>query len=257
MSKGQKGDRKKINNRLLAEQTILHMNLDGSIREVLPLRFGDLVLRDPDIHPRFAMLNGKPLYKVTTMIDSILTIYARYGFGDTLYLYDSLATLIAKINESFYRSELDSNDYVIQDKSNIKTAHLKLRGARMLYDVPYLDKPLSKETSVNFVENNSQGTAPEAYVLSQNYPNPFNPMTTISFNASNASLVTVKVYNVLGQEIKTLMNQELVEEGVHELRFDASALSSGVYFYRLTAKPVDDDGVVSGFTAVKKMLLMK
>jgi spore coat protein A len=84
--------------------------------------------------------------------------------------------------------------------------------------------------------------------LEQNYPNPFNPSTVINFSVPNENtLVTLKVYNSLGQEVGTLINQ-VVPAGNHEVQFDASGLSSGVYFYTLNA---------GNFFDSKKMILMK
>ncbi|MDP2209377.1 MAG: T9SS type A sorting domain-containing protein, partial [Bacteroidota bacterium] len=88
---------------------------------------------------------------------------------------------------------------------------------------------------------------PEKFALNQNYPNPFNPTTTIQFDLPKASFVTLKVYNVLGQEVAILVNEKR-EAGRYEVEFNASALSSSVYFYRLVA---------GDFMAVKKFILMK
>ncbi len=88
---------------------------------------------------------------------------------------------------------------------------------------------------------------PLTYALYQNYPNPFNPTTTIKYSIPNTEHVTLKVYNILGQEVMTLVN-DTQRPGVYEVKFDASGLASGVYFYRLNA---------GSFTAVKKMLLVK
>jgi len=85
------------------------------------------------------------------------------------------------------------------------------------------------------------------YALDQNYPNPFNPSTTISFAVPAKSLVTVKVYNVLGKEVATLANGEF-ESGRHSVEFNASDLASGVYYYTISA---------GNFTSTKKMILMK
>ena len=88
---------------------------------------------------------------------------------------------------------------------------------------------------------------PEVYTLDQNYPNPFNPSTTISFSLPHESKVSLKVFNMLGQEVATLVNGNQTA-GPHEVVFNAAGLSSGVYFYKL----------VSGdFTQVKKMSLLK
>ncbi|MBS1515601.1 MAG: T9SS type A sorting domain-containing protein [Bacteroidetes bacterium] len=85
------------------------------------------------------------------------------------------------------------------------------------------------------------------YKLMQNYPNPFNPATKIRFELPKSSFVNLKVYNSAGKEIATLVNEKLAQ-GVYETEFDASALSSGVYFYKI---------VTGDFIQTKKMLLVK
>ena len=93
-----------------------------------------------------------------------------------------------------------------------------------------------------------KGTAvPASYGLSQNYPNPFNPSTVIQYGLPTAGLTTLKVYNVLGQEVATLVN-EVQAPGTYTVRFNASSLSSGVYFFRVQS---------GSFSAVKKMVLVK
>ena len=88
---------------------------------------------------------------------------------------------------------------------------------------------------------------PIEYNLSQNYPNPFNPSTTIAYSIPKDGLVTLKVYDILGKEVVTLIN-ELQTAGTKNITYDASELSSGVYYYQL----------VSGeFTSTKKLILMK
>ena len=94
---------------------------------------------------------------------------------------------------------------------------------------------------------------PEKYSLSQNYPNPFNPVTKIRFDVILDSRfrgndkVVLKVYDVMGREVQTLVNERL-QPGTYETSFDGSMLSSGVYFYKLTT---------DGFTETKKMLMIK
>lgn len=78
------------------------------------------------------------------------------------------------------------------------------------------------------------GELPQAFNLEQNYPNPFNPKTTIKFQLPVSSTVSLKVYNVLGQEVADLINGEM-NAGTFEAAFDASKLSSGIYYYKLTA----------------------
>ncbi|HRU46484.1 MAG TPA: carbohydrate binding domain-containing protein, partial [Candidatus Marinimicrobia bacterium] len=92
-------------------------------------------------------------------------------------------------------------------------------------------------------------TTPEKFALRQNYPNPFNPTTNINFTLPEPGNVTLKVYNMLGQEVATLINNEhRGANATHSILFDGSKLSSGVYFYTLTY----GDKTVS-----KKMVLMK
>ena len=93
---------------------------------------------------------------------------------------------------------------------------------------------------------------PRSFTLFQNYPNPFNPTTAISYQLSAVSTVSLKVYDVLGREVATLVNQKQ-NAGSYSVTFDASRLASGVYFYRLVA--VGDNG--QRFVAVKKLLVLK
>jgi mannose/cellobiose epimerase-like protein (N-acyl-D-glucosamine 2-epimerase family) len=100
--------------------------------------------------------------------------------------------------------------------------------------------------SVNAVAASMSHT-PNNFQLMQNYPNPFNPITTISYQLSAISFTTLKVYDAIGREIATLVN-EMNEAGNYSIQFDAQKLSSGIYFYRLQA---------GEFVEVKKMLVMK
>jgi len=95
--------------------------------------------------------------------------------------------------------------------------------------------------------NESPKALPTEFILFQNYPNPFNPATNIKFQVLNLCLVTLKVYNVLGNEVAVIVNKEL-SPGIYRYRWDAKGMASGVYFYKLSS---------GKYTAVKKMLLMK
>ncbi len=92
------------------------------------------------------------------------------------------------------------------------------------------------------------GTGPDKFVLTQNYPNPFNPSTLIEFVVPKSGVATVKVYNVLGQEVASLFEGNAEEGKIYAVRFDASKLPSGLYFYTLRS---------AGKVETKKMLLMK
>lgn len=92
-----------------------------------------------------------------------------------------------------------------------------------------------------------KGEIPTAFALKQNYPNPFNPGTTIIYDLPRSSNVTLAVFDLLGREVSVVVN-EVVNAGYHEVSFDASSLASGVYMYRLHA---------GDFVSTKKMLILR
>ncbi len=98
----------------------------------------------------------------------------------------------------------------------------------------------------SFVEHVGMNT-PADYKLSQNYPNPFNPATTIEFSLPKSGYVTVKVFNTLGEEIQTLVDQDLLP-GNYRVQLDARSLASGVYFYRM---------VTSRFQQTREMIVIR
>jgi hypothetical protein len=94
---------------------------------------------------------------------------------------------------------------------------------------------------------NENPLAVSDYKLSQNYPNPFNPVTVISYQVPVKSFVSLKVYDIIGREIQSLVNEEK-DAGRYEIYFDASSLSSGVYFYKIKS---------DSYSEIKKMVLIK
>ncbi|MBK6537003.1 MAG: T9SS type A sorting domain-containing protein [Ignavibacteria bacterium] len=102
-------------------------------------------------------------------------------------------------------------------------------------------------TVITSISENTLTGIPDKFSLGQNYPNPFNPSTKIRFDVPNSGNVSLKVYNELGKEVSTLVNS-FRNAGSYEINFDASALSSGIYFYSLES---------NGLTSTKKMLLVK
>ncbi len=121
----------------------------------------------------------------------------------------------------------------------------QLKSALLDSSTIYVDD-IQVNGSVTGVQGGNSGV-PAAFELMQNYPNPFNPTTTIVFNVQGPGFVSLKVYDVLGREVATLVNRQ-ESAGGHTVTFDASKLPSGVYFYRLNA---------GNYTATKKMVLAK
>jgi len=112
------------------------------------------------------------------------------------------------------------------------------------------------DQAVNIVEEivpqgtsgvNDESGIPEVYSLMQNYPNPFNPSTKIEYSIPEVSFATIEVYDMLGNEVATLVNEEKAT-GSYEVKFDAAGLSSGIYFYKLQA---------GSFVETKKMILLR
>jgi hypothetical protein len=108
-----------------------------------------------------------------------------------------------------------------------------------------LDGVTWSSTGITAVENENQ--IPTEFSLSQNYPNPFNPSTSIKYQVSKSSQVLLKVYDLLGREVAELVNEEK-PVGTYEVTFDASELSSGVYYYQIKAE---------NYLETKKMVLLR
>jgi hypothetical protein len=116
----------------------------------------------------------------------------------------------------------------------------------------------NNKITVDFVATTTQtdvndpSQSVQKYSLQQNYPNPFNPATNISFNLAKSSFVTLKVFNLLGEEVASLINRNM-NQGTHTVKFDARRFNSGVYLYKLEASGPDGEQ----FRSVKKMILTK
>jgi hypothetical protein len=139
-------------------------------------------------------------------------------------LYDIAAGETRNPNGSFW---ITYNPSTIPDTFNLKF-ELGMSG-HVCWTIPVILRvgPL--------VEVAQKGTMPTAYALTQNYPNPFNPSTTITYELPKTTVVKLSVYDVLGREVSVLVNEKR-DAGVHNVKFDAAGLASGVYFYRLQAE---------------------
>ncbi len=99
----------------------------------------------------------------------------------------------------------------------------------------------------DFTDVKNENEIPAEYTLANNYPNPFNPETTIEYKVPQQGFVTIKVYDILGKKISTLVNEEK-NPGIYKIRFSGENLSSGIYFYVMTA---------NGKNFINKMCLIK
>jgi hypothetical protein len=133
-------------------------------------------------------------------------------------------------------------DYSFTDKN--------LQAGKYQYRLRMIDNDGSFEYS-NMVE--TEVTAPKNFELSQNYPNPFNPSTKIDYQIPSDAKVIMEVYNIAGQKVAELVNQEQ-SAGYYSVDFGSSKLSSGVYIYRIVAS---DKATGNNFSSIKKMMLLK
>lgn len=170
-------------------------------------------------------------------------IYVNDGTGDTrVELQDGNHNY-----ENFWDANLPNDPNNIQVTAT--STMLELRGVLFFSFSYYKLTPRKDDDFVDFVTDVEQDNSslPKSFELSQNYPNPFNPSTVIRYSIPNASNVSLKIYNLLGQEVKTLVSATKAP-GTYDVSFNASELSSGIYFYSLRA---------GNFYQVKKMMLLK
>ena len=140
---------------------------------------------------------------------------------------------------------LNTNPFVLP---SLKNGDHKI----FLFNKSYIDLPIESAAGMvtqNLLidENETISNIPFEYSLMQNYPNPFNPATTINYTLAAAGKVEIKVYDILGREVMTLVN-DFQDAGSHSVFFNAASLSSGIYFYRINS---------GSFQDVKKMVLVK
>ncbi|MBI3765711.1 MAG: T9SS type A sorting domain-containing protein [Ignavibacteriales bacterium] len=227
----------RYNNRLAGELLALKVNIAASDAGIIQEGLGDLVFKDTALQSN--PLNYKKLRQITGTIDSILTIWRSYHVN-----YTSLASSLKKINAAF-DGPFDT----------VSTSPLRITSTKALFSIPYLLPSIDRPTAIPAFEARPVDPGvPDEFTLFQNYPNPFNPFTTIEFVVPEPSVVTVRVVNILGQEVSTPIDHLTMEDGHQVMDFDASNLSSGVYFYQLIAEPLSGNVTMS---QVKKMMVLK
>ncbi len=140
----------------------------------------------------------------------------------------------------------DSRISVMNDMNNQQYSfNFNKKPASVIFDPD--DNIVLKTASTSLVSVDPNKKLPLEFSLEQNYPNPFNPSTTIKYSIPKASFVTLKVYDILGREMTSLINEEK-PAGIYEVKLNAVNLASGVYFYRITA---------GNFVSTKKFIILK
>ncbi|MBI1807285.1 MAG: immune inhibitor A, partial [Ignavibacteria bacterium] len=217
------------NNKLFAEAIAFRENIIGSDLGYIPGGFGNLVFDEGTggANP----MNGLSLREVAARLDSFMSSYKDTGAITGCYATPSAftsmdpETLYAKVREinCAFSGPLDTVSFA---------TGLKFTDVKALADVSFLrlDPRAAFRTYVpSYSEMNA---IPEQYTLYQNYPNPFNPTTVIEFYLPEQSIVTLKIYNTLGQEVASIFDRQLMDDGSQQIEFNAANLPSGVYFYR-------------------------
>ena len=206
----------KYNNIGWAEGVMLRLNLIASQTKVTPENFGALVI-DTSYILFGRNLQGMPLDALAGYMDSIMTYYATFNIGgeNASSEYKTLtdfAYFLQRINSGFY-SSLEPSNYHI-DTANVMGGEknkyaVTLWGTHSASDVGIVRRIIGR-VAEPLVLHGRNSIIPELVQLEQNYPNPFNPTTTIEFSLPYASVVTLSVYNILGQEVSSLLlNHEM------------------------------------------------
>jgi len=227
----------RYNNQIVGELIALKLNIAASDAGIIPEQLGDIVFRDTiQTNP----LNNKKLRQIAESVDSMLTMWRWYKNIN----YSLISTTLHRINTAF-NGQFDT----------VSTSPLRFKPTKALFSVPFLRPSVDPPTIVpQFYSKMTEEDIPENYILNQNYPNPFNPWTTIEFSIPEPATVTLKIYNIIGQEVAVLFDGVMMEDDNYIVDFDASNLPSGVYFYRLIAEP-SSGGEVRNL--VKKMVVLK
>ncbi len=248
----------KQDNGLAMNLLALNLNIALSAEGNTPAGFGNLIYDDGVNEPTECQqygfpLNGKTVMQISAIGDTLMTYWQFVPRS----CFNRLLTVVANINAAFSQPWTPSTWTDVDSANWWSTAKLFVKGMKPVTAVSYM-RSNPHPTPIAAPVPQSQ-RMPTVYALYQNYPNPFNPTTTIEFDLPEAANVTIAVYNILGQQVATLVNHEAMDAGNNSVDFDGTNLASGVYLYRIVAEQVNDDGISTGqnFTQVKKMILMK
>jgi hypothetical protein len=221
-------------NRLVAEMLALKFNMAASEFGNTPAGgFRDLVYNGPETE-----FVGQTVDAIADSGDKALACYGGLPGGWTAA---DMADFLTTLNAEF------SGDFDTVSWSGIKTIATGIK-AVVLSDIFTSSGP--SNAPIAPVDYSQLYNVPATFSLSQNYPNPFNPTTTIEFSIPEDAVVTLKVYNMLGQVVATLADREEFSSGENWVELDASNLATGVYYYRIMV----NDGQ---FQDLRKMVLMK
>ena len=220
------------NNRLVGQLVALRLNIAASDAEVTPPTLGDLTYDDGDTSNHY---NEMSLRQIASLVDNFLTYWKKYPSVN----WTLLDSMLTRVNRAF-RGPLR----IVSKHQLVVTGVLPIDSVVFLQPgaAPLLDPLLFEPGSIDAM--------PVNYSLSQNYPNPFNPLTTIEFELPEESFVSIKIYDIMGREVLSLIENEAFDEGRHEIEVNANTLASGVYYYRL----IVNNGQ---YHDVKKMVLLR
>lgn len=200
-----------------------------------PILFSEYYPDLPDQNdPPQPITSTTPYYHDIT-VDGLTAANCRYG-GIIIGLPETPMTNIHLSNVN-----ISANTGLRIRNATVDTANIKVHansGPSIIFEVNGI---------ITGIESELNNRLPDRFALYQNYPNPFNPTTTIKYHLRQASFVTLRIYDVIGREIKTLVNEKQ-DAGDHSLTIDADDLSSGVYFYRIDA---------GSYKETKKFVLIK
>ena len=204
-------------------------------------------------------------------ISIILLLLLNENFGQSVYEVtpgtkgNEINITIANVSETnlatyvnLILTKKSSSIIFSKEEATIELIEAKAEAdAKFKFDVNR-NAPINKKDTIDFTISNLDGimmtkqfifsyTGPKEFKLEQNFPNPFNPTTTIQYQLPQDAKVTLKVYDILGSEVATLVNEEQ-EAGYKEVKFNAINIASGMYVYRLQA---------GEYVSIKKMLMIK